>query len=36
LPGGLAKGEGKGLPETPWTKWGTAFARKSPAKKAAM
>ncbi len=36
LPGGLAKGVGNGLPEIPFTKWGTKFARIIPAKKAAM
>jgi hypothetical protein len=36
LPGGLAKGLGKASPQTPLTKWGTALARKRPAKKQAM
>jgi hypothetical protein len=36
LPGGSANGEGNGLPETPFTKLGTALARNIPAKKAAM
>jgi hypothetical protein len=34
-PGGSANGVGKGLPEIPFTKWGTAFARNIPAKYAA-
>ncbi|MBL7869954.1 MAG: hypothetical protein JNM71_18235 [Flavobacterium lindanitolerans] len=34
LPGGWAKGEGKGLPETPFTKLGIALARNKPEKKA--
>jgi hypothetical protein len=34
-PGGSANGVGKGLPEIPFTKWGTAFARNIPAKNAA-
>ena len=36
LPGGSEKGLGKGSPEMPFTKCGTKFARKAPAKKAAM
>lgn len=36
LPGGLAKGVGKGLPEIPFTKCGTTLARNIPAKKVAM
>ncbi|MEN6295952.1 MAG: hypothetical protein ABFD61_07495 [Chloroherpetonaceae bacterium] len=32
-PGGLENGVGKGLPEIPFTKCGTAFARNIPAKK---
>ena len=36
LPGGSANGVGKGLPEIPFTKCGTALARNIPAKKAAM
>jgi len=36
LPGGLEKGDGNLFPETPWTKCGTAFAKKVPAKKLAM
>ena len=34
--GGLAKGVGKGFPEIPFTKCGTALARNIPAKKVAM
>jgi hypothetical protein len=32
-PGGEANGLWKGLPEIPFTKWGTAFVRKTPPKK---
>lgn len=35
LPGGFEKGEGNLLPEMPCVKWGIAFAKKAPAKKAA-
>ncbi len=35
LPGGFANGVGKALPETPCTKWGIAFNKKTPAKNAA-
>jgi hypothetical protein len=35
LPGGFAKGDGNGAPETPWMKCGTMFARNIPAKKQA-
>ena len=35
LPGGFAKGVGNLLPDMPCTKWGTTFAKKAPAKKAA-
>jgi len=34
-PGGSANGVGKGLPEIPFTKWGTEFARNIPAKNVA-
>jgi hypothetical protein len=33
LPGGFAKGVGKLTPDMPFTKWGTALARKRPAKR---
>jgi len=36
LPGGFAKGVGKLVPEIPFTKWGTALAKKIPAKKQAI
>ncbi len=36
FPGGFANGVGKGSPEIPWMKWGTAFAKNVPAKKQAM
>jgi len=29
----LAKGDGNGLPEKPFTQWGTEFPRKAPPKK---
>lgn len=35
-PGGLANGDGKGFPEIPFTKCGTAFVRNPPAKNPAM
>ena len=35
LPGGLANGEGKLSPDMPFTKCGTALARKRPAKRQA-
>ena len=34
LPGGLAKGVGNLLPETPCTKWGMELAKNAPQKKA--
>lgn len=36
LPGGLENGVGKRFPEIPFIKCGIAFARKTPAKNAAM
>lgn len=36
IPGGSAKGDGKGFPETPFTKCGTTLARKIPEKNAEM
>jgi len=36
LPGGLAKGVGKGFPEIPFTKCGITFAKKVPAKNDVM
>jgi len=35
IPGGWANGEGKASPQMPFTKCGTKFARKNPAKKQA-
>ena len=32
LPGGLENGEGKGIPEIPFTKCGTKFARNAAAR----
>ena len=36
FPGGFAKGVGNLLPETPLTKCGTVFVKKTPAKKHAI
>ena len=36
LPGGFENGEGKKLPEIPFTKWGTKLVKNAPAKNAAM
>jgi len=36
LPGGLANGVGKWLPDIPWMKCGTALAKNKPAKKQAI
>ncbi|MFA5405333.1 MAG: hypothetical protein WC358_10400 [Ignavibacteria bacterium] len=32
FPGGLEKGDGKGIPDIPFTKWGTKFAKNIAAR----
>lgn len=36
FPGGLENGEGKGIPEIPFTKCGTKFARNAAARNTIM